>query len=185
MTDARIAEAKRIGHAIHARLVPSEDLIYRIEDVLLFHRSRRGLCFFMGLNFCYFLLYFLVRPTSGSFVLGLLGFALFRPSRSDIKWMLSLFIDSTVVELPQGGSPRRFHVGQITAFIVSGWYFVRWSTDLAISAAERRDRSGITIVFTVLLTFFYFTWIVPDGILFWVLLNLVFLLPLTAQRLLL
>jgi hypothetical protein len=182
MTDPRLSEGKDLARALHARLVSSEDLIYRIEDVLLAYRRRRTLVFFTFLNVVALILYLFVSLTYGLALFIILMLSLSRLSRKSMSWAVSAFLAPTVFVLPQTGPRRRFHVGQISAFIVSGWYFLRWSLDWARSAAERRDRSAIVIVITVLLTIFYLLWIIPDGILFWGLLDSIFLIPFAVER---
>jgi hypothetical protein len=68
MADSRLAQGKALAATIHARLVPYEDLIYRVEDILLFHRPIRARRFFAFINAAYLLLYFGVKPTAGSVV---------------------------------------------------------------------------------------------------------------------
>jgi hypothetical protein len=175
MDDARLRESKDLAQRLTAALVRFEKLLYRIEDVLLFHHPRRAWDFFIWLNISYILLYLFLRRSTVSVLLLITLFVGFRPSQQTIEWSLRFFISQDILRLGEGR--KRFHIGQMGAFLAAVWYFVRWCGDRAIHAAKNRDLKGITTAYAVLGTILYFTWIIPEGVIGLVALNGALLLP--------
>jgi hypothetical protein len=181
MDDATLRDAKDLAQNLTAALAPFEKLIYRIEDVLLLHHRRLGLIFFATVLGSYLALYALLRGATFSVLLLAASAVAFRPSQNTIAWLLRPFLSADVLPLRAGR--RRFHVGQIAAFLAAGWYLARWCGDGARRSARARDLPGIATAFAGLGAALFAALVVPEGALGLLALLGALLAPLACDRL--
>jgi hypothetical protein len=186
--DEALRPYKALSREILGRLVPHEDIIYCLEDVLLFQYPARAAVIFLAVNLPYALVAWLCPP-SPAIVLSVLALFLYgvgccwllSPRTRILTRLLRVFVGRSVRKLERG--ERRFEIAEVTAFAVTGiWAAVQIWRDAA-SAAKQRQFLGIAKYTLGFLVGFIGFAMLGDAIVLWLVINGTLLLPWICCRL--
>jgi hypothetical protein len=186
--DDSLRAFKTLSRHIHRRLVPHEDIIYRVEDVLLFQYPARAALLFLVVNLAYGAIVWCVRPSVTTAILALAALLAFvrrfwagRPRARYVTRLLRPFVASSVKRLE--GGQRRFGIADVAAFAVTGVWAAAQIWRDAAAAAKQRDLEGISRFALGFLAGFFALAALGDAAVLWLVVNGALLLPWVCSRL--
>ena len=171
--------SRSVTKKLHRSLLPYEDDIYKLEDIVLFLNPRSSFIFFISINLLFFIIYIFHTSVYSIFFV-VLGFH-FAFIFTNFKKVYSLFLEKKIYEIEPERKIKRFNIAQISALIGTIVYVVIYLLKKTFNSTIECNLTIILIVLLVLIIFFRFFLSISDLIFCCFTLNLVLLLPFLLQ----
>jgi hypothetical protein len=164
-----LASGKAVANCLFSFLSPHKNLVFHIEDLVLFYNRQKSLLIFAAINVAYLAVYYIFSPSAISFFFLLLGLALLFPIwRGPAQYALNnVLFKGPPAEIPEGSSLQRYTIEEISAFVGLIVYTARLYADKARTAVAGKAIVDICMSLFALMFMFYAGLSFSDGILLW------------------
>ena len=165
---------------IHGYLLPFEEEIMKLQDIMFLRRKKAAALLLFEINAAFFLLY-LFRPNT--VLIAELIYVIYQSRDYFYKKINKRYFRSKIVDLKKNYKEIRYSVAEISAFIQSCIFFSKEILNYSVQIIFSFDLPKIIFVITLLASLTIIFSIIGDIVIFWILGNLFFFLPLIYSKL--
>ena len=177
-----LSSAKGLASALHRALVPHEETIYKLEDVLLFFHPAKAVILFLLVNLTFFGLYWLGLTAYSTIFLALAVYHLLPTVLSPLASILGpLVLPDHVSEVTGNSAISRYNIAQISAFVGTVYYVIEGAIASAGRCLRQKQILPMLVVLFALMFLFYLFLSFSDAFIVWFFINGVLLLPFLSQ----
>lgn len=168
---------------LHRSLLPLEDNICKLEDLVFFIDPRKSFFFILSINAPFFILNYFHISIVSIFLFGLgIYFSYSHFYRFIINKFNSIYLKQKINEINPQGNIKRFNIAQISAVIGTILYAFFYLLTAAIDGLTKKNLV-INICTLFIMSFLYFFFIsIPDILLICLFVNLILFIPFFMQK---
>ena len=174
--------AKALAGAIHRALLPHEEAVYKLEDVLLFFHPPKAAILFVLVNLAFLGIYYLGLTAYSVIFLVLAAYHLLPTVLAPVVGVLSkLVLADKVCEVPADSKVSRYNIAELSAFIGTVYYVIEGRVASARRCLKQKEFLPMFVVLFMLMFLFYLFLSFNDTVTTWFLVNGALLLPFASQ----
>lgn len=174
--------AKALAGAIHRAILPHEETVYKLEDVLLFFHPPKAVALFAVVNLLFLAIYSLGLTAYSVIFLCLAAYYLLPTVLAPVVGALSkAILADKVVEIPADSKVSRYNIAQLSAFVGTVYYVIEGRVAGARRSLRQKELLPMLLVLFMLMFLFYLFLSFNDTLITWFFVNWVLLLPFLSQ----